>query len=152
MSENFNRDLASGHKAEEYIKAIIKQEHGETESFDGEDCDLVSEDGYMAEVKYDKESRKTKYIGIEYEYKGRDSGIYATLARDWWHIYKLDKWGYTRVPVSDLKRYIWEIDNPLIVKGGDSSKSKMLLLDKHKFAQKFGFNFINHNNEDRSSN
>ncbi len=139
---SFNSDLNTGLKAE---RAVIKRLQKEMPTLKqvqvGSDYDLIDDDGYTIEVKYDKLSERTGNVGIEYLYKGKDSGLSATKAMEWVHIFFLDgEWVFARIPVSKLKSYIrsnWEYIKK--VDGGDDLLAKMALISSDDFANTFSY-------------
>ena len=140
---DFNSDLTTGQKAQNYIINQLGDLHKGLRQVEGsfKDYDLVADDGYTAEIKYDILSRKTNKVGIEYECFGKKSGIATTKAYEWIHFYKLyNQWVYTVVPTIDLKAYIknnWEYLKK--ASGGDKGTSKMVLIPVQDLAEAFGF-------------
>jgi hypothetical protein len=139
---SFDSDLNTGLKAE---RAVIKKLQKEMPTLKqdqvGSDYDLIDDNGYTIEVKFDRLSEKTPNVGVEYLYKGKDSGISATKADEWVHIFNLDgEWVFARIPVSQLKAFIrnnWQYLRK--VDGGDDLLAKMVLIDKEDFANTFSY-------------
>ena len=77
------------------------------------------------EVKYDKQTRKTKNVYIEFESRGKPSGIRTTEA-DWWTYFVQDEMCLT-ISTIRLKDKITKLNPPRIA-GGDSNSSKGFLI------------------------
>ena len=143
---NFLKDLKRGHKAEQYVIKQLGREHENLHAVEGsfKDYDLIADDGYTAEVKYDELSEKTGNVGFEYECYGKESGVASTKAFEWVHIYKLNRvWVYSTISTNSLKSFLkanWKYLDK--VKGGDNNASKMVLLSASDLADSFGFKFI----------
>ena len=140
---NFKSDLQLGEKAQDYIIKAKSKEHKGLKQVEGnfKEYDLIAEDGYTAEVKFDILSRETQKVGIEYECNNQKSGIARTKAYEWIHFYKLyNDWVYSTVNTSSLKSFLKSNWNSLDkVNGGDSNTSKMVLVSVYDFADTFGF-------------
>ena len=83
------------------------------------------------EVKTERDKwRSTGNIVIEFESRGKPSGIATTEAEFWFHNLALDgELIMTLVfPVAVLKRYIAD-NKPRIVRGGDDNTSKLYLIN-----------------------
>ena len=99
---SFAHDKAKGKEAEKFVADQLRPTFGplkmvgeETEYYD-----LISNDGLTIEVKLDEYSKRSPFIGIEYEYKGDPSGISKTTADYWCHIFYDDHWLLTWAPTS----------------------------------------------------
>jgi len=140
---NFEDDLKLGIRAQEFIVNTLQKELPGLHSIDGNfsSYDLISDSGYTVEVKFDYLSRRTPNVGIEYLYKGYPSGISKTKALDWIHIYFLnDKLVYSRIRSTELKAYIKSNQEYLTrVPAGDNKASKLILINKQDFTDKFGY-------------
>lgn len=82
------------------------------------------------EVKTEKDKwKQTGNIVIEFESRGKPSGISTTDAAYWWHNLALgDAILFSCVvPVASLRKYI-EINKPKVVRGGDDMTSKLYLI------------------------
>jgi|TARA_Y100000034_G_scaffold130987_1_gene190743 hypothetical protein len=86
------------------------------------------------EVKAERDAwKRTGNMVVEIKYKGKDSGLSATKA-DWWiHVFTTD--GSVAmalmIPVNNLKRLVVKlIDNGVarVVYGGDNNNSQLVLL------------------------
>ena len=83
------------------------------------------------EIKTERDKwHATKNIVIEYESRGKPSGIATTEAEYWFHNLAMgDDVVLTLVfPVEGLRRYISK-NNPRTVKGGDDFTSKLYLIN-----------------------
>lgn len=113
-SSSFKHDLEFGEKAEDWVNDI----------FNG---------GKKIEVKYDRKSHKTGNVFIEYESRGKKSGILATDA-DYW-IYKIEGTECAIIlPVPYLLNKLKEFyKNKMYLKnGGDNDTSKGFLIPINK--------------------
>lgn len=82
------------------------------------------------EVKHDQKFQSTGNIAIELYFRGKPSGIYATLSE--YFIYFLDDFYF--VKSKDFRRWLFlNEDESRIVYGGDNKDSKILLLPVDKF-------------------
>ncbi len=131
FTASFKKCLEEGQRAEKYIASIIEREHGRVEYNDNGDYDIRAENGYTAEVKFDKLSIRTENIGFEYRYRGLPSGISTSKAMDWYQIFYSGSWVYLRVQVSELRVFVKNnYDYLRRVKGGDDNMSDLILVDK----------------------
>jgi len=108
-SNSFYYDLDFGEKAEDYLNDIFS-------------------DGKKIEVKYDRMAHLSGNIYVEYQSRGKFSGIATTKANYW--IFVIDnKIGSIIVNVEKLKeicRIAYQLGQ--IVKGGDNDSSKGILI------------------------
>lgn len=82
------------------------------------------------EVKTEKDKWKTTgNIVIEFESRGKPSGIITTEADYWWHSLAIgDNLVFSIcIPVDTLRKYIAR-NNPRSVRGGDDMTSKLYLI------------------------
>jgi len=94
MHYNFNKDLQDGHRAE--LEAIEKLQTHFPEISNFQQCNtkdydikgLVDGQSITFEVKNDLMAHQTGNIAIEYECRGKDSGLKTSTANFW--IYKFD--------------------------------------------------------------
>ena len=77
------------------------------------------------EVKYDKQTRTTKNVYIEFESRGKPSGIRTTEA-EYWTYFIQDEMCLT-IPTRRLKEKIIKL-KPRKILGGDSNSSKGFLI------------------------
>lgn len=105
-NSDFKYDLEVGNEAENEFAALLSNS--------------------KVEVKYDIMAKYTGNVFIEFESRGKPSGL-ATTKADFWVI-KVDK-SFITFKVDDLKSVCrkWYKDNGSIV-GGDSDTSKGLLI------------------------
>ena len=143
---NFQSDLKKGQKVESIILEKLKKDHAGIKRVLGKkkEYDLIADDGYTAEVKFDELSEKTGNVGIEFECYGHPSGIEVTTAYEWIHIYKLyNNWVWSKIKTSELKAFIRNNKDYLHTgKGGDYDASLMHLVSVYDFADSFGFSVI----------
>lgn len=140
MRGNFKEDLLTGEKAELYILEqlkdtypTIRKQYGYNKGFD-----LIDDNGYTAEVKYDRESIDTHNIAFEYKYKGEPSGISTSKAIDWIQIYYSDKWVYSQIRKINLQSFLKSnIQYFKRVKGGDDMQSCLILVPTSEFEKSF---------------
>lgn len=125
----FKKDLEFGKKYEkiavEYLEYDnIKFMEGRFKEYDF----IIEKDNIKKyiEVKSDKLGYKTGNLAIEYESRGKPSGISATMA-DFWMYFIIENNNYTcyKIPVDELKEII---KNCFSVCGGDNRTSKLYLL------------------------
>lgn len=127
---NFVRDLAVGKETEKEAAKLLEK-HFEFDSLEFNndnkyDIKTISgEDSKTFEVKTDLMCGRTGNFAIEYECRGKPSGIVTTEA-DYW-IYKLDD-GFYMTTVEVFKGIIEEEKYFRMVTGGDrGSNTKMFL-------------------------
>lgn len=150
---NFRKDLLDGHQAElEVIELLARLRPGLT---DLERCHTREYDisgiyrGRVVtfEVKYDLKVETTGNIAIEYECRGRPTGIAATEA-DYW-VYKF-LGQYFIFRTSELKKKLYEekvFDRKAT--GGDlGSNTRMFLVEMEKF-KTWGMELKNENENEK---
>lgn len=100
--------------------------------------------GKTIEVKSERDIWiDTGNIAIEFESRGKKSGIAVTEADYWFHNLTKTVDGEPVIlstiilPVQMLKRYILA-NRPRVVKGGDNNTSKLFLINLHDFFDKLG--------------
>ncbi len=125
----FEDDLTKGKKAEEYICKFLHKWFPRASVFYGKkkeyDIDIPEIIETM-EVKYDRLSKKTGNVAIEFEFCGKPSGVNATTANKWCIVFgKEDGWFFCFVAVDKLKKLC---ENKRAVSGGDDYLAKMYLL------------------------
>lgn len=139
----FWEDLQLGHRAEEYVRRICGDEFPTLKRVVGEnpDYDLITDDGYTIEVKWDLRSRETGNVAIEYKHRNKPSGITTSKAIEWFIFYynKFDrKWRYLRIKRVDLLAYLrnnWKYLSFFV--GGDSNKSDIILIPVRDLEREF---------------
>lgn len=110
-SSSFSHDLKFGEMAEDWAQALF---NGQTNKI---------------EVKYDRIAHRTGNIFIEYESRGKKSGLATTDASYW--IYKIEKTECAIIlPVTYLKDRLREFYNnkQYMSIGGDDNTSKGFLI------------------------
>lgn len=135
---HFKKDLEDGHQAELEVIELLKRTRPlfkNVERCHTKEYDFRGEvwGGYITfEVKYDLMVEKTGNIAIEYESRGKPSGIATTKANFW--VYKF-LGRYFLYLTSELKKHLYE-DKGYDRKatGGDKgSNTKMFLVGVEKF-------------------
>jgi len=108
-SNSFYYDLDFGEKAEDWISELFS-------------------DGRKIEIKYDRMAHHTGNIFVEYESRGKFSGISTTKANYWiFVIYKKEAAIIVNVKkLKEICRIAYQLGH--IVKGGDNDTSKGLLI------------------------
>ncbi len=144
---DFNKDLKDGQDAENEVKELLKNHFKvgdddiESSSSKGFDIKIISQN-LTFEVKNDLMAEKTGNIAIEYECRGKPSGLAVTTADYWVYKYKnrgsnIDKFG--KIEIRKLKEFLrqnWGTSNYRyrIVTGGDAgSNTKMILIPTTEF-------------------
>lgn len=125
----FDSDLAQGKDAEHYVCNFLNRWFPTASVFDGKnkgyDIDIPEKEEQM-EVKYDRLSKDTGNLAIEYECRGKPSGIEVTTSQRWCIIFgKDDGWFFAFVEVPVLRSLC---QGKRTVSGGDGYLSKMYLL------------------------
>jgi hypothetical protein len=109
-SSSFTHDLNFGELAEDWVKNIFSN-------------------GSKVEVKCDTKAHSTGNIFIEFESRGKPSGI-ATTDADYW-VYKIDEVGFAiifEVEILKAKLRKYYTDGMYLKKGGDNDTSKGFLV------------------------
>jgi len=132
----FHKDLKLGEQAQqEVIERLERKLPGfkhlgdnTTNAFDFQ-ASLNDGPPFIVEVKWDLKSAVTGNVAIEYESRGKLSGIAATRAMIW--VYKYVKDGLERfraVYTEDLKDKLYNTHTWKITKGGDRGSNTMMFL------------------------
>jgi hypothetical protein len=130
---NFDMDLQTNYEVEMEFKALIESRKDvyKVTKNDNYKYDLKVEktDGktYTLELKNDMLSAQTGNIGVEFESRGKPSGI-ARSEADWW-VYKLTD-GYWMISASKLKQLIKDEKFWSVKAGGDADSNTKLYLFK----------------------
>lgn len=108
IKKNFRRDIHRGNIQQELIMDVF-----EGESF---------------EIKSDFMAHRTGNIAIEFQCRGKDSGIRKTEAHHW--VYKITVPDIILIFNTDkLKKFVEDnMDNYKVIMGGDDKCSKMMLI------------------------
>ncbi|MEY4334770.1 MAG: uncultured phage MedDCM-OCT-S30-C28 [Bacteroidota bacterium] len=109
-SNSFTHDLKFGEEAEDWVKKLLSN-------------------GFKVEVKNDRLIHKTGNIFIEYESRGKPSGLSTTTANYW--IYRMNELDIAFIiPTDKLKKICREYlkENKYIRNGGDNNTSLGLLI------------------------
>lgn len=130
----FNEDLKVGKEIElKYIEIKGMQNYKQTEGKNS-DYDVICFDDNKEtkyEIKYDKMSLKTGNICIEFECRGKLSGVSVTKC-SYWIQYLTDDEIY-EIPINDLYELINGKKYKCIIKGGDDKASYCYLFNKSVF-------------------
>jgi len=127
----FENDLTTGERAQNYIISLLKNEYKDIRSSKGsvKEYDLISSSGYSAEVKFDIMSKETGNIGIEYKCNQKPSGISATTAVEWIHIFYAGEWMYLRIATKTLQNFLKSNWNHLTKAiGGDGDRAELFII------------------------
>ncbi len=106
-SKGFDLDLAYGESRENVLAQALGNES-------------------KIEVKSDRQAVKTGNIYVEYESRGKPSGISTTTA-EWW-AYEVLPAVFVLMPTSRLRYLVDEQRKVRFVRGGDNNSSKGVLL------------------------
>jgi hypothetical protein len=138
---SFKEDLELGVRAQDFIIKQLSPQLRGLNAVEGyfKEYDLISDDGYTIEVKYDRLSKDTNNIGIEYECNHKPSGIASTKAIEWVHIFHYNKQVvYSRIKAQDLRAYIDSNRSYLpTARGGDGGRAELYLINKDDFVTRF---------------
>ena len=112
MNNDFNKDVIYGEDVEQELIEILEKrgevclERGKGFGFDVWMARKVKASWYtyMAEAKGDVESARTQNAAIEFECRGKSSGIAITLSSIWYH--KLED-GFWEIKTAKLKELIY---------------------------------------------
>ena len=134
----FNRDLEIGQTVEKEFAKILEN-IGATDITENNDyrydisCN-ISGIPKLFEVKFDQQTISSPNLAIEFESRGKASGI-STSEADYW-VYKIffeGRWVFATIKSSKLKEIILSESYWRIVNGGDSYTSKLYLFRKEVF-------------------
>lgn len=109
-SNSFTHDLSFGEEAEDWVKKLLSN-------------------GFKVEVKNDRLIHKTGNLFIEFESRGKPSGLSTTTA-DYW-IYRMSELDSSiTLPVNTLKDVcrLYYKQNKYLKNGGDENTSKAFLV------------------------
>lgn len=136
-TEQFLKELPQAQKGEAYVAKIL---NGRLSKPGDKDCDVVLSDGYGVEVKYDKLSKKTGRVAIEYMAYKNETGIKRSGAyyyfvicydRDWSEIVdglKYNGWWIGIMIKKDTLLQMIDFKPYRDVNGGDNRATKMKLI------------------------
>lgn len=146
MSKNFPTDHEVGKAAERHIKYLLEQtgKYDDVKLIKGEheEKDIVATMKTGRKLRIESKlilySLKSKKVSIEFEYKGKPSGIEATQS-DWWAITTFThngKWEVIFVQTEELIGMCkdnWR--NWPVKKGGDYNASKFYIIPTEEFEE-----------------
>lgn len=134
---DFNKDLVVAKKTEQEIAGIIRErynavilEYGRTNAYDIKA--RINDKIFTFEIKEDFTCRKTGNVGVEYECRGKPSGIEVSKAD--FYIYKIHTAKGIEVYIfktQAIKDMIKRVDYKRIVNGGDVGSNSMNYLFKY---------------------
>lgn len=128
MSPAFIHDLRFGRGFETIVLSWAKKKYPHAVLMDGsfKDYDINASPSFL-ECKFDWKSRKTPNIVIEFEDRGKPSGISVTKATHWVHGFFYNEWQIAVTPIDVLRELIKEVE---IVNGGDDLSTLMYRVPK----------------------
>lgn len=128
MNSAFVRDLAYGQGFESIILEWAKIKYPNAILIEGsfKDYDIDASPSLL-ECKFDYKSRKTPNIVIEFEDRGKPSGIAVTKATHWIHCFWYNDWVVATASIEIWKEIIKEVD---VVGGGDELSTLMYRVPK----------------------
>jgi hypothetical protein len=148
MGTKFDKDLKIGNIVEDIIATHLKPEFPTIRAHKKKSSayDLIDDDGYTFEVKWDRMSEETENTVIEYYCNNKPSGVSTTKAIEWIQVYNLcNKWVFSRMTTNDLKAFLHRnFEYFHTGRGGDNSKSRLIFIDKDVFSSEFDFTAISH--------
>lgn len=140
MSPAFQRDLRYGRGFETLILNWSKRKYPNAflkdGSFKGYDIDASPS---LLECKFDWKSKRTKNIVIEFEDRGKPSGIATTKATHWIHCFHEIDWQVAIATVDDWKAMVKDLDT---INGGDDFSTLMYLVPKDLILKNSSVNII----------
>lgn len=124
---SIEKDFSDGDKFEEYVLGKVREKYPDATKTEGyfPDYDINIPSKETLECKFDRLSKTTGNVAIEYQYNGKPSGIDHSKATMWVIGYWNDRWKYAYVPVEELKKACKKCKT---VSGGDRMSSRMYLL------------------------
>ena len=138
---NFDKDLLESQKDFKIISKFLLSK-GATNIIENHDkrfdISFVLGKEYTIEIKHDYKYSQTGNIAIEFESRGKPSGISTSIANLWGYILGDDFYVMT---INSLKKMIND-NNFKSVKGGDDYSSKMYLVPFEKFKNFKRFSLI----------
>lgn len=140
--EKFEEDLKLGERAQKFAEKILSREFKRITHIPGnfKPYDILADD-FKVEVKFDRLSKDTSNVGIEYECNNKPSGISATKSDEWFHIFYYNgELYYSRIPTHKLKAWLrvnWKYLEK--TSGGDRNLAKIILIPIEDFITHFEF-------------
>lgn len=130
MLSKFETDLLEGQGLEDFILWMLHKKYPKSHRIEGsfKYFDInIPENGNKLECKYDRLSRQTSNIAIEFMDRGKPSGIASTKATHWVYCFWDGDWRFAFMQIQTIKELI---DGAKIVNGGDNLEAQMYLLPK----------------------
>lgn len=128
MSPAFIRDLAYGHGFENVVLEWAKIKYPNAKRIEGSfkpyDIDASPS---LLECKFDYKSRNTKNIVIEWEDRGKPSGLQTTQATHWIHCFWHEDWIVATIEIEHLRELVKDMQ---LVPGGDDISTVMYRVPK----------------------
>ena len=144
--QNFYKDLEIGELVEQKVIDLLKKDYPTIKALKeyNSGFDLVDDNGYTVEVKFDRLSEKTPNTAFEYLYKSSPSGISTSKALDWAQIlYFNNNWIISIINTDQLRMFLknnWEHLEK--INGGDNNDSRLILINKTDFLDNFPFSIL----------
>lgn len=132
MLSKFQNDLLEGGKLEDFILSKFKQLYPQSHKIEGnfKPYDIeVPELSQKLECKWDKRSKTTPNIAIEFRDRGKPSGISVTQATQWVYVFWDRGWVFAFLEVDFIKN-LCNNEKSRIVRGGDGYQAEMYLFPK----------------------
>lgn len=128
MHTAFIRDLRYGRGFENIVLEWAKRKYPNAILIDGsfKDYDIDASPSYL-ECKFDYKSRNTRNIVIEFEDRGKPSGIQSTKATHWVHCYWEGDWLVAVAPVDKWRDFVKDMEQ---ITGGDEFSTLMYRVPK----------------------
>lgn len=130
MNHQFRKDLKEGHDFEdsicEFVQIKYPKAHRIKGYFKGYDI-FVPEKEHKIECKFDRGSKETLNIAIEFECNKKPSGIATTEATHWIQKYYDNGW---KLAIGRVEVFRELCKGQRIVNGGDGWRSKLYLIPK----------------------
>jgi len=133
---NFNQDLQIAQKTEKEISELLEQHNFKTIKFNNDNqYDLLVEKNnikYKIEIKEDFQCGTTGNVAVEYQSRGKLSGIFTSKSDIYIYKMHLNPTQYFIMTKQNLLKIIKEKKYFKIVNGGDYGSNTMMYLFKVK--------------------
>ena len=134
-NSDFSTDLEFAKQAEKYTKIELKKKYPNTKRITGyhKEYDIiVPEVDKTIEVKSDRRTKETGNLFIEYESRGKPSGISTTKADVWFYYIEPTDFKQLIMIRTDVLKKLIKDNKFQKVKGGDNNTSWGYLIPKDK--------------------